>query len=234
MLTLTGCKTPPAVPSALKPEDVDRVNETHVRIYLPQKNFSIEPSSVPAFDLSGGGGGDGRGQAIAIATMLLVVEPSIYAVRETDAHIRIQPLRSATRNVDFRGQYGQAISNALSSNCWLKPVRFDVIPTAAKTPGPNELAHSAVLNLETHYELTEDFCNLVTSSTLKLYLPGQSPVPAATNDISHTSTFFDGVKRAEAVRRWTTDNAAVFRRAVSESVEANAGLIRDAVDEMRR
>jgi hypothetical protein len=206
-----------------------------------QKEFALERSSLLGGDKNeevtaadvGKFYGSGPGAFPALLmTLGLVAAPAVYTVRETDAHVRVQPLRTATRDLNFRALYGQAISNAIPTNCWLKPVRFDVINAAAKTATPKELSHEAVLNIETRYQLSDDFDSLVTASTLSFYLPGTSNVIAATNGFIYSAGNFAATKRKEAMGLWTTNHAAAFRQAVTDSVEENARLIRSALEEM--
>ena len=222
VLSMTGCQTPPA----LQPGDIAKVNQTHVRVYLPQKEFK---ATFARLSDSGGGGGPYTGLGVLVAAFL---DLGMESTRASNANLRVQELRGVTRDLDFCSMYSQAISNAIPTNSWLKLGKFEILAVAPSKPTKEELTKDCVLNINTDYLLGPDCSTLFIAASLDFYLPGNSARPAAANLIAYYSAGIGGKDRAEAIRLWTTNNGAAFRRSVSEGVEANAKLVQYVLQHM--
>lgn len=223
VLSMTGCKTP----TALKPADIAKVNQTHVRAYLPQKEFKATFGRF--LDSAGTASGPGAGGALIVGGILDVLMES---ARTSNANVRVEQLRRVTRDLDFRSTYSQAISNAIPTNSWLKLGKFESLPVAPSKPTKEERTNDAILNINTDCLLSPDCSVLFISARLDFYLPGNSARPAAANLMAYYSAAIGGKGRAEAIRLWTTNNGAAFRKNVSEGVEANAKLIQYVLQDM--
>ena len=238
VLSLAGCVSP----TVLQPGDVAKVNLTHVRAYLPQKELKAE---IDRHVYGGAGGGGYSGIGALLGDM---VDASTKSTRASNANVRVEQIRSVTGDLDVRTAYWQSISNAIPNSCWLKVGTFETLADDPRQPTKEELAKGAVLNIEMEYSLSADCTLFFTVARLGFYLPGTSTKPTARGLVAYYSAQIDTKpppllalpssndpfreERANAVRLWATNNGAAYRNAVSEGVQANARLIHYALEAM--
>lgn len=238
VLSLAGCVSP----TVLQPGDVAKVNLTHIRAYLPQKELKAE---IDRHVYGGAGGGGYSGIGALLGDM---VDASTKSTRASNANVRVEQIRLVTGDLDVRTAFWQSISNAISTSSWLKVGTFETFAAAPRQPTKEELAKGPVLNIEMEYSLSADCTLFFTAARLGFYLPGKSTKPTARGVAAFYSAQIgtgsppllalpsanDPFRedRANAARLWATNNGAAYRNAVSEGVQANASLIHYALEAM--
>jgi hypothetical protein len=211
-----GCA---GTPATLKPEVVSTVTCTGVRNFVPQVEVKAQ------YVLSGYGAGGGLIGAI--------VDAGVNSGRQNNAEKRVQQLREQVKDVDFRGLYWQAISNAVTGVSWLKADNIEDIKGTTLPPvGKMMVAQRAVLNIGTDYYISQDCRVFVVSTGLGFFAPGKRGAPKAATMVAYHSAEIGKPDAAQAIALWGADGAAAFRKAVQEGITENAKLVRYALEYM--
>lgn len=227
MLGLTGCTT---YRTALEKEELDKIQQTHVRIHVPQDELKAKfVREHPSPPTSGAAGG-------VVAMVEIIVIPIVNATKAESAHDRVEPLREVTTDLDVRGLLWQTLSNTISTNlparAWLKPGRIETLATYPRKVKDKELAKSSRLDIECRYMLSPDCRVFFTTTKMAFHPPGRSSRALAANLIHHYSEPLPACKREEAISLWCTNNGAAFRTAFAESLAANAHMLSYALQHL--
>ncbi len=204
----------------LKPEVVSTVTCTRVRGFLPQVEVKAE------YVLSGYGG-YGNGLIGGI------INASVNSSRKHNSEKRVQELREQVKDVDFRGLYWQAISNAVMGISWLKADKIEGIRGTTLPPVTKQMvAQRAVLNIRTDYYISQDCRVFVVSSGMGFFPSGKHGAPKAATTVAYHSAEIGKPDADEAIALWAADGAAAFRKAVQEGIQEDAKLVRYALEYM--
>lgn len=217
-LLTVGCSTV-SVHRYLDTSLTNKTYDTVVLSKIPKEEISA-PVEEKQYTSAGGG------------LLWILIDKGINKARARSAEKTIAPLLKATADVDFRTQYWNQLEPLLSGSPWLKISRFDK-SSFGYDKGETDKIKAPLLILNTVYQLSPNFQTLLVQTKAQLYLLDTSKPADYFGFMSYYSEKIgkNNEKDEKAVELWMADNAAAYRKILSEGIEQNMKMLRmDIID----
>jgi len=214
-LLLSACATTQRI--GLDPLAKQKLGHVKVISEVPQDEIMVRA------DISTGG------TAIAGGMVGFLMDTQILEGRQITLQDAIEPLYAAVDDHDFRTRLNQAMSAALANDTSLN---FATVETSSMLTMPAQAViylntlpkNQGLLRLQTSYTLTREFKHLQVTMHATIATKG-SETPSYKNTLVYLSAPV-GKDNADALKSWSADGGALYRRAADEAVQQILAMLK--------
>jgi hypothetical protein len=206
-----------AAPTRLEPEAAATSRSVTVQSIIRSQHLAVEPNPFqpPVRGLLGG-----------------LLAAGVQISREEAANERLNPLETATVDLDFEADYAVPLVRMVRTVSWLRAAESVRSRGDLPAQGAGDAANRGLLRIETRQTLSPDSASLALHSVFEFYASAGSRTPSARVETTYRSEPIGDVTDGDAVARWAADSGKAYRRARAEAIPESLKLGRMALESL--